>query len=213
MFEKIMEEIVDKMSEDDIRQLIFSERQEYREGLSKLAEEVKSGKSTENVIAAFRTSGEYPETFLRILNDDLKDNTSAYIESTFLREMDFEQFKSIIEYAVENIIIRKENNKKIIEDIGIDNSRLEYLIKFINTANDYTIIRRFTQDNFLVAMNNLFRLNNEKVIFIWDVFEKNESKLVIAAFLGAAGMIRRMSNSIDRLNELIEFLITSEEPA
>ncbi len=208
-----MEEIVDKMSEDDIRQLIFSERQEYREGLSKLAEEVKSGKSTENVIAAFRTSGEYPETFLRILNDDLKDNTSAYIESTFLREMDFEQFKSIIEYAVENIIIRKENNKKIIEDIGIDNSRLEYLIKFINTANDYTIIRRFTQDNFLVAMNNLFRLNNEKVIFIWDVFEKNESKLVIAAFLGAAGMIRRMSNSIDRLNELIEFLITSEEPA
>ncbi len=213
MFEKIMEEIVDKMSEDDIRQLIFSERQEYREGLSKLAEEVKSGKSTENVIAAFRTSGEYPETFLRILNDDLKDNTSAYIESTFLREMDFEQFKSIIEYAVENIIIRKENNKKIIEDIGIDNSRLEYLIKFINTANDYTIIRRFTQDNFLVAMNNLFRLNNEKVIFIWDVFEKNESKLVIAAFLGAAGMMRRMSNSIDRLNELIEFLITSEEPA
>lgn len=213
MFEKIMEEIVDKMSEDDIRQLIFSERQEYREGLSKLAEEVKSGKSTENVIAAFRTSGEYPETFLRILNDNLKDNTSAYIESTFLREMDFEQFKSIIEYAVENIIIRKENNKKIIEDIGIDNSRLEYLIKFINTANDYTIIRRFTQDNFLVAMNNLFRLNNEKVIFIWDVFEKNESKLVIAAFLGAAGMIRRMSNSIDRLNELIEFLITSEEPA
>lgn len=208
-----MEEIVDKMSEDDIRQLIFSERQEYREGLSKLAEEVKSGKSTENVIAAFRTSGEYPETFLRILNDDLKDNTSAYIESTFLREMDFEQFKSIIEYAVENIIIRKENNKKIIEDIGIDNSRLEYLIKFINTANDYTIIRRFTQDNFLVAMNNLFRLNNEKVIFIWDVFEKNESKLVIAAFLGAAGMMRRMSNSIDRLNELIEFLITSEEPA
>lgn len=213
MFEKIMEEIVDKMSEDDIRQLIFSERQEYREGLSKLAEEVKSGKSTENVIAAFRTSGEYPETFLRILNDDLKDNTSAYIESTFLREMDFEQFKSIVEYAVENIIIRKENNKKIIEDIGIDNSRLEYLIKFINTANDYTIIRRFTQDNFLVAMNNLFRLNNEKVIFIWDVFEKNESKLVIAAFLGAAGMMRRMSNSIDRLNELIEFLITSEEPA
>lgn len=208
-----MEEIVDKMSEDDIRQLIFSERQEYREGLSKLAEEVKSGKSTENVIAAFRTSGEYPETFLRILNDDLKDNTSAYIESTFLREMDFEQFKSIVEYAVENIIIRKENNKKIIEDIGIDNSRLEYLIKFINTANDYTIIRRFTQDNFLVAMNNLFRLNNEKVIFIWDVFEKNESKLVIAAFLGAAGMMRRMSNSIDRLNELIEFLITSEEPA
>ena len=51
------------------------------------------------------------------------------------------------------------------------------------------------------------------MIFIWDVFEKNESKLVIAAFLGAAGMIRRMSNSIDRLNELIEFLITSEEPA
>ena len=163
MFEKIMEEIVDKMSEDDIRQLIFSERQEYREGLSKLAEEVKSGKSTENVIAAFRTSGEYPETFLRILNDDLKDNTSAYIESTFLREMDFEQFKSIIEYAVENIIIRKENNKKIIEDIGIDNSRLEYLIKFINTANDYTIIRRFTQDNFLVAMNNLFRLNSHSL--------------------------------------------------
>ena len=207
-----MAAIEEKMSENDIRRLIFSERQEYREGLSKLAEEVKSGKSTENVIAAFKASGDYPETFLKILNDDLKENTSAYIESTFLRKMDFDQFKKIIGYAEENILIRKEDNKKIIEDIGIDNSRLEYLIKFINTANDYIIIRRFTKDNFLVAMNNLFRLNDEKMIFIWDVFEKDESKLVTAAFLGAAGMVRKVSNSIDRLNDLLEFLITSEEP-
>ena len=55
-------------------------------------------------------------------------------------------------------------------------------------------------------MFTLFRLETEKVDYIWGLFEQNKDSLVTAALLGAITSIRRANNNIDFLNELLSNL-------
>ena len=88
----------------------------------------------------------------------------------------------------------------------IDRTQFGYLVKFMNTANDLIIIKRFTKNNFSIAMFDLFRLETEKVDYIWEMFEQNKDSLVTASLLSVITSIRRTNNNIDFLNELLSNL-------
>ena len=55
-------------------------------------------------------------------------------------------------------------------------------------------------------MFDLFRLDTEKIEYIWRLFEESKSSLITAALLNAVTSIRRANNNLDFLNELLSSL-------
>ena len=64
----------------------------------------------------------------------------------------------------------------------------------------------FTKNNFSIAMFDLFRLEAEKIEYIWHLFEESKSSLITAALLNAVTSIRRANNNLDFLYELLSSL-------
>lgn len=205
MFEALTRRITKEMSESEIYQVLHSERTEFNKGLRELSDRVKSGESIDEVIASIQDS--VPSTlFLEIVKEELQESTISFIESEYMRKLDMPNFKESIEYALDNIIINKEFEREVAEHLRIDGTQLGYFAKFMNTANDLIIIKRFTKNNFSVAMYNLFRLEIEKIEFIWELFQQNKDSLITSALLSAITSIRRANNNIDFLNKLLSDL-------
>lgn len=205
MFETLVKKIAQEMSESEIYQVLNSERDEFSKGLRELSDRVKSGESVDDVIASIRDVSP-SSLFLKIVEEALRDDTASFIESEYIRKMELSAFKEFVKYALDNIIINKESEIEVARHLLIDRTRLGYLIKFMNTANDLIIIKRFTRNNFLLAMFDLFRLDAEKTDYMWEQFETNKSSLITAALLSAIPLIRRANNNIDFLNELLSNL-------
>ena len=205
MFEALVKKITQEMSESEIYQVLHAERSEFNKGLRELSDRVKSGEDIDEVIASIQES--VPSTlFLKIVEEELRDDTISFVESEYIRKLDMPKFKEFIKYALDNIIISKESEREVAKHLHIDRTQFGYLVKFMNTANDLIIIKRFTKNNFSIAMFDLFRLETEKVDYIWEVFVQNKDSLVTAALLSAITSIRRANNNIDFLNELLSNL-------
>lgn len=205
MFEALVKKITQEMSESEIYQVLHAERAEFNKGLRELSDRVKSGEDIDEVIASIQES--VPSTlFLKIVEEELRDDTISFVESEYIRKLDMPKFKEFIKYALDNIIISKESEREVAKHLHIDRTQFGYLVKFMNTANDLIIIKRFTKNNFSIAMFDLFRLETEKVDYIWEVFVQNKDSLVTAALLSAITSIRRANNNIDFLNELLSNL-------
>lgn len=144
--------------------------------------------------------------FLKIIENELRNDTVSYIESEYIRGMELSSFKELIKYLLDNIIISKESEKEVAKHLHIDKTQFGYLVKFMNTANDLIIIKRFTKNNFSIAMFDLFRLEAEKIEYIWHLFEESKSSLITAALLNAVTSIRRANNNLDFLYELLSSL-------
>ena len=205
MFQALVKKITQEMSESEIYQVLHAERAEFNKGLRELSNRVKSGEDIDEVIASIQES--VPSTlFLKIVEEELRDDTISFVESEYIRKLDMPKFKEFIKYALDNIIISKESEREVAKHLYIDRTQFGYLVKFMNTANDLIIIKRFTKNNFSIAIFDLFRLETEKVDYIWEVFVQNKDSLVTAALLSAITSIRRANNNIDFLNELLSNL-------
>lgn len=205
MFDALAKKITQEMSESEIYQILHSEKTEFNKGLVELSDRVKSGKNIDDVIASIQESS--PSTiFLKIIENELHNNTVSYIESEYIRGMELSSFKELIKYSLDNIIISKESEKEVAKHLHIDKTQFGYLVKFMNTANDLLIIKRFTKNNFSIAMFDLFRLEAEKIEYIWNLFEESKSSLITAALLNAVTSIRRANNNLDFLYELLSSL-------
>ena len=205
MFDALVKKITQEMSESEIYKILHSEKTEFNKGLRDLSDRVKSGESIADVIASIQ--GSAPSAlFLKIVEDELHDDTISYIESEYIRGLELSSFKELIKYSLDNIIISKESEREVAKHLHIDKTQFGYLVKFMNTANDLIIIKRFTKNNFSIAMFDLFRLDTEKIEYIWRLFEESKSSLITAALLNAVTSIRRANNNLDFLNELLSSL-------
>lgn len=205
MFETLVKQITQEMSEPEIRQVLHVERAEFNKGLRELSDRVKSGEDIDEVIAGIQESVP-SRLFLKIVEEELREDTISFVESEYIRKLDMSKFKEFIKYALDNIILSKESEMEVANHLHIDRAQFGYLVKFMNTVNDLIIIKRFTKNNFTKAMFDLFRLKTEEVDYIWEVFEQNKNSLVTAALLSAITSIRRANINIDFLNELLSNL-------
>lgn len=86
-------------------------------------------------------------------------------------------------------------------------SNFGYLLKFLNTAFDMAVIRRFTKDNFASSMFDMFRLDEEKINFTWNLFEENKSTLTTIALLNSIVSIRKINTNIEIIKDCLLGLI------
>lgn len=205
MFDAIVKRITQEMSESEIYKIIHSEKADFNKGLRELSDRVKSGERIADVIAGIQENAP-SDLFVKIIEDELRDNTISFIESEYIRKLDIPNFKKSIQYALDNIIINKESEQEVAEQLHIDRTQFGYFVKFMNTANDLIIIKRFTKNNFSTAMYDLFRLETQKIEYIWELFEQNKDSLVTSALLSAITSIRKANNNLDFLNELLSSL-------
>ena len=201
MFEALAGKITQEMPEEEIYRILHTERAEFNKGIRELSDRVKSGEDITEVIASIQGS-----VLLKIVEEELRDDTISFVESEYIRRLDMPKFKEFIKYALDNIIICKESEGEVAQYLHIDRTQFGYLVKFMNTANDLIIIKRFTKNNFSIVMFDLFRLEAEKVEYIWKIFEQNKDSLVTASLLSVITSIRRTNNNIDFLNELLSNL-------
>ena len=205
MFEALAGKITQEMPEEEIYRILHTERAEFNKGIRELSDRVKSGEDITEVIASIQGSVQ-SALLLKIVEEELRDDTISFVESEYIRRLDMPKFKEFIKYALDNIIICKESEGEVAQYLHIDRTQFGYLVKFMNTANDLIIIKRFTKNNFSIVMFDLFRLEAEKVEYIWKLFEQNKDSLVTASLLSVITSIRRTNNNIDFLNELLSNL-------
>lgn len=205
MFEVLAKKISQSMTESEVNQVVHSGRADFNKGLRELSDRVKSGESIDDVISSVREKI-HSSILLGIIEEELRDDLSSFIESEYIRNLDLVTFKDFFQYAINNILISKESEKEVASTLQIDRKQFGYLVKFINTVNDLIIIKRFTKNNFSIAMDDLFRLDANKIGYLWDLFDQNKSTLVSAALLSAVTTIKRANNNILFLNELLSSL-------
>lgn len=201
MFESILKKITPEMSKIEIAKVIRVERITFNKEIEELAEAVKSGGQIEEIIGNLKGNIQSQE-FLSIVEKELREETSSFVESEYIRKLNFPEFCELMDYALENIVLFKESDHAVAQRLRIDREQFSYLVKFMNTANDLIITKRFTKNNFSLAMIDLFRLDTEKIEYIWNLFVQNREQLTISVLLGTVTTIRRINNNIDFLNKI-----------
>ena len=205
MFETFEKRITQDMSKSEIDKVLHSEKTEYNEVLKELSERVKDGESIDEVIGSIKEEIS-SSLFLETVKEDLRDCTISFVESEYIRKLDLLSFKDCIQYALDNLLVSKEKDEEVVKYLQIDKTQFGYLVKFMNTANDLIVIKRFTKNNYYAIMFDLFRLEESKTEYIWELFEEKKKSLVTAALLNAITSIRRVNNNIEFLYELLSNL-------
>lgn len=202
LFEQFINQINSESSEEDIINIIRNNKDTFQEDLYKLCEQVCSGEDIEEVLSNINKHVENKYLF-EIINKELRSETAAYIESGFIREMPDSDFVPFITFALQNTVLKKASETVVIDYLQINKQSYGYLIKFLNTAIDMAVVRRFTKENFLSSMQDLFRIGDNKINHIWNLFEENKNQLITTAILNSVITIRKTSNNIETIKEFL----------
>lgn len=202
MFETIVKKIKQDMSDTEVKKLIRSERVAFNKEIDTLSNRIKDGERIEDVICAIHNELT-SHVLINIVENEIKNETISFIESEHIRSLELSGFCELIKYSLDNIIINKESERVVAEHLQLDRKSFGYLVKFMNTINDLIVVKRFTKNNFSIAMFDLFRLDTDKINYIWQLFEDNKAQLINASLLSTIATIRRINNNIDFLNDLL----------
>lgn len=206
LFELFTNQVTQASSEQDVDSLIRSNKKMFHQDINTLCEQVRSGEDIECVLSKLHESIINQHLFDNI-EKELRSEAASYLESEYIRVMTNSEYQSFISFSLNNLIIFKAHESAVMEQLQINKQQFGYLLKFLNTAFDMAVIRRFTKDNFASSMFDMFRLDEEKINFTWNLFEENKSTLTTIALLNSIVSIRKINTNIEIIKDCLLGLI------
>ena len=141
------------------------------------------------------------------IEKELRSEAASYLESEYIRLMTNSEYESFLSFSLNNLIINKAPEAAVMEQLQINKQQFGYLLKFLNTAFDMAVIRRFTKENFTSSMFGMFRLDEDKTNYTWNLFEENKSTLTTIAILNSIVSIRRINTNMEIIKDCLWSLI------
>lgn len=206
LFEIFTTQITQDSSEQDVASLIRSNKKIFHQDINDLCERVRSGEDIENILSKLH-EGIINQYLFDTIEKELRSEAASYLESEYIRVMNNSEYMSFISYSLENLIVYKAPEATVMEQLQINKQQFGYLLKFLNTAFDMVVIRRFTRDNFTSSMFGMFRLDEDKTNYTWNLFEENKSTLTTIALLNSIVSIRKVNTNMEIIKDCLWSLI------
>ena len=202
MFELLREKINPEMTREEIDKLFDSDEKENINQLKELIQKIHSGTSQEDVINLIQEECEV-NNLVDYLVGLIEEENRPFEETRFLREMDYDRFRIVVDYIFQNVFLSSESKEIVMKRSELSDDKVQIVIKLINTMMQYTIVRRFTRDNFAVSMERIFGLDNERIEFLWNLYIDNREDLRSLFFMRRIYELSDIKQEIDNLLETI----------
>lgn len=202
MFNDIISSISSDMTSIEIKEIINEKyKDSFNSEIAELAKRIKTGE-TENLIIAELRDNIDNSTFIEIIIKQLRIAIQPYLDIEFLRIIDFNEYKHLINIAFDNTVIRRESYQILEELLGLNVEKIQILIKMLNTVNDFVIIRRFTRRNFQNKMEEVFGLSIEKIEFLFDLYEGKNDVLLNITLLNNIAINKAIKSDLQMLLDI-----------
>lgn len=210
MFDRLQEKITEETSKAEVQRILISEKKDYLDEIKKLIDIIKEGKEKEELFNDIREKCNN-NILAEIAIEYISSKIIPYEQTQFLREMEFDEFKFIIEYIFINAIIQTESRDTIKAKVQLSGEKVNYIIKLLNTALDCIIIRRFTASYFKQQFNELFKFDEKKTKYLWQLFYNRKENLANIVILNNITTCKEIRNELIRLVNIFSDIFEDEE--
>lgn len=205
-----LSEINSKNDKSEIENYLYNnKKKEYQKFIEKVANEIKDGKSLDEVIGIISSVKESDNLKEFIIND-IKVATQPYSETEFLRKLDLEKQKKYIDVVFNNTILQVAHPKKILGILNIDNDLLMRIIGVLNAAKRMIIIGRYDREFFFTQFYNNFRFDDSLTKFIWDNFNNNRATITQYVLLDYFNSIQEIKKTTSSVLKIFEKIVDEE---
>jgi len=141
----------------------------------------------------------------------IKANLKPFEDMSYLRGLGYTEFKEVINYSFENILINSELMEVIIEHTNLDEKNIDFIIRFLNTINNYIIVKRYTRNRFEKTVYDMFRFDEAKVNFLWELFDNRRQELINIALLNNITLCRGIREDLINLLDIFGDIFEEQE--
>ena len=210
MFEVLVNNAEPSMTDKDIETLFEQNEKVCEAELDALIARVRNGedkKAVESEIIEGCENKKVSEYLVKRMDRELK----PFEETRFLREMTYECFKDKFVYIFEKTIFRSEAKETINLYLGLEEDKIERLIKFANTILQYFAVKRYTQNTFSVALRDTFNFNKKWIDFLWEYCVQNESMINTIITVRCYSMLMRTERSISDIFKVFSSMLDEDD--
>ena len=210
MFERIIPYLSEKLSKEEIQDIILNEDNGFDEEIELLADKVKNGVDKELVIQEVEAACDN-ELFRELILKQFLLVLEPYEDMTYLRGLEYEQFKSLINYMFENIVICLEDLQTIINEVQLEKNEVIYIRKLLYTLLQYIIVKRHTFSYFKRLVFEMFRFDDNKTLYLWELYNNNKKQLVDIVVLENIQTCKDIRDGINQLNDFFSEILVDNE--
>ena len=209
MFESIISLLNDKMSEQDITEIINTDdnRSTYTSEILKLTNRVKSGDSLDSIITEILAESDC-EQFNEHVIKDLQEVLEPFFDVQFIRDWEIDKQCECLKYVFDNALIRRNSTDLLLSNTGLNSEDLQSVIKVLHTAQSRIIISRNTEERFHVLFRNMFCFNDQIINFIWQMFDKRRNEIMMYIVMD---MYQKITQIDDNTSKIASFFIEMME--
>ena len=189
----------------DLDEAIRQHIEEISTELEPFVEKIKDRISKEKVYEELKESCEN-ESLFEIMTSMIEERILPYSEMQFLREMSLDRFQKITRYILENAIIHLEEETEIRRNCGLAPQQIRYSIKLLNTVMKMIIYERYSFRLFSKKMYGMFRFDEDRTKFLWEMFTSRTLELQNVALMKNITLCREMREDLQWLINIVQKL-------
>nr|WP_316621227.1 hypothetical protein [uncultured Ruminococcus sp.] len=209
MFDILVNNADSTMTEQEIEELFYQYEKECETELNNLTDRVKNGESKEAVTDEIEEKCENKAVasfIIKRMNRDLK----PFEDTRFIRAMKFEDFQKKMTYIFDNTVFHSETKDTINMYLGLEENKIERLIKLANTIVHYYMIKRYTQNCFSVVLRDSFNFKKSWIEFLWHYCEENEEQMKTVITMRCYEMLLKTEKSINNIYRVFSSMLDEE---
>ncbi len=99
----------------------------------------------------------------------------------------------------------------IYEKTELNKKEIKYAVKLLNTLLDWIIVKRFTINNYERKVKNLFRFDDEKTNFLWELFVSKRTELINIVLLNNINLCNQINEEMNNLVEVFSSIFDQDD--
>lgn len=210
MFDNVVDYIKQNSSVEEVKKIISANQKELSTEIKDIVNSIKDGKNKEDVLNEIKDtckSAYFTETVI----EKIQQSLASFEETQFLRDLDSDTFAKTMVYMLDNMILHSELTEIVQQNTGLDDKHTFFTFKLLNTILDFIIVKRYTLNHFQKSIYNLFRFDEQRTKFLWDLFIKNSEKLQTAILLSVFPVCQNTRTGVQNLIEFFENIFDEDD--
>lgn len=212
MFSNINSKISADMKEIEIIKLIKSEeyKDEYFKEIIDLSNNIKDGKIDTNDLTQLISNNINNVNFRNIIIKETNEFLESFFETQFTRDIQLTDFKKYFETVFLKLILQVSTLDTVSELIKLEKNDIITIVKILNFSKYLILVKRSSEELFIMAIYDKFRLDKDKTEYIWNLFDTHKKELIVSVLMENTDIIRKMNKSISMIVDIFQDLIDEE---
>ncbi len=210
MFDLFCNNLASEMTDEAVHEFISANDKIFFEEIDKTIDSVKDGLDKEALFDTIRQQCKN-ERFCSIVINIITKQIIPYEDMEYFRSLDYETFKEKIEYLFKNTILQSELDEVVKAETALSDEEVDRSMKLLNTVTDWVIIKRFTVKRFCYEVYELFRFDNLKAEYLFNLYSNNAQSLTNIALFANIDLCKDLKNDMDKILDIFNNIFDNDE--